>query len=261
MIHNTAIIDNSVKIGNNVNIGPYCVITGDVTICDNVTIKAHVYIEGNVSIGAGTTIFPFASIGTIPQDLKYEGEDSQVIIGQNNSIREYVTINPGTKNGIMKTIIGDDNLLMINVHIAHDCQIGNRVIMANNATLAGHVIVNDNALIGGLSAVHQKVRIGKNAVVGGMSGVERDVIPYGLVKGDRAYLDGINLIGLRRANVNKESIKNIMSSYKLLFDETFEANFLNRIEMIEKKFPFDECVLEVINFLKIKCERSICTPR
>ncbi len=199
MIHSTAIVSSSAKIGQNVRIGAYSVIGDEVELCDNVEVMSHVCISGRTIIGEGTKVFPFAAIGFESQDLKYHSEKSKVIIGKNNSIREYVTIHPGTESGAMQTVVGDNNLLMIGVHIAHDCVVGNNTVLANNVTLAGHVIVGNDVIIGGLSAVHQFVRIGHNAIIGGMAGVERDVIPYGAVKGERGHLYDINVIGFRRA--------------------------------------------------------------
>jgi UDP-N-acetylglucosamine acyltransferase len=196
-IHSTAIVSSKATIGKDVQIGPFCVIGADVVLGDGVVLRSHVVVEGRTRVGPGTEIFPFASIGHCPQDLKYAGEPSELVIGANNTIREYVTMNPGTTGGGMVTTVGDGGLFMVGVHVAHDCRIGDRVIMANNATLAGHVIIEDDAIIGGLAAVHQYVRIGRRAMVGGMSGVEHDVIPFGLVMGDRATLNGLNVIGRR----------------------------------------------------------------
>ena len=199
-VHPTAVVSSQSNIGNDVKIGPYCVIGPDVVIGDRVFLHSHVVIDGQTVIGEGTNIYPFASIGLVPQDLKYKGESSSLIIGARNQIREHVTMNPGTEGGGMKTVIGDDCLFMIGSHVAHDCIIGNHVILANNATLGGHVEVGDFAIIGGLSGIHQFVRIGAHAMVGGMSGVEQDLIPYGSAMGERAKLRGLNLIGLQRRN-------------------------------------------------------------
>ena len=204
MIHKTAIVDNKAKISSSVSIGPYCVIGPNVEVNENVKIHSHVNISGNTIIGQGNKIYPFASIGNDPQDLKYNGEETKLIIGNNNKIREYVTINPGTKGGGGLTKIGNDCLFMISSHVAHDCQVGNNVIIANNVPLGGHAIIEDNVVIGGNSAVQQFTRIGKMAMVGGMTGVLHDVIPYGLSIGNRNYLQGLNLIGLRRANFNNK---------------------------------------------------------
>ena len=197
-IHQTAIVHPKAKIGQNVKIGPYCIVGENVTLGDCVNLHSHVHIEGITCIGENTTIFPFAAIGFPPQDLKYNGEKSSVLIGKNNTIREHVTIHSGTKLGRMETVTGDSCLFMVGSHIAHDCIVGNNVVMANNATLAGHVVIEDNVIIGGLAAVHQFVRIGRYSIIGGVSAVVNDVIPYASVAGDRAKLLGVNTRGLRR---------------------------------------------------------------
>lgn len=259
IIHSTAIISNNAKIGKNVKIGPYSVIGEGVEIDDNVEIMSHVCISGNTLIGEGTKIFPFAVIGFRPQDLKFHGEKSRLIIGKNNSIREYVTMHPGTEGGIMKTDIGDGNLFMIGVHIAHDCIIGNNVVMGNNATLGGHVRVANDVVIGGLAAIHQWTRIGKGAIIGGMSGVERDVIPYGNVKGERAFLYGLNIVGLRRANVNASEINSLQKAYEIIFSD--DDILTNNLKTAEKEFKNSKYVCEIINFMKQKSDRSYCQTR
>ena len=201
MIHSSSVIDKKANIGKNVKIGPFCYIGPNVELQQDVELISNVHIEGNTKIGKGTKIFPFASIGTNPQDLKFEGETNSVSIGENNIIREYVTINPGTKGGGGKTQIGNNCLFMISSHIAHDCKVGNNVVIANNVPLGGHVTLEDSVVIGGNSAVQQFTRIGRLAMIGGMTGVLKDVIPFGLSFGNRNYLQGINLIGLRRKNM------------------------------------------------------------
>ncbi len=258
-IHPTAIIHDGATIANEVEIGPYCIVGAGVTLSENVVLVSHVHIEGLTTVGCGTKIYPFASIGTPPQDLKFAGEKSELIIGKNNTIREHVTINPGTAHGAMKTVIGDNCLLMMAAHVAHDCVIGDNVIMANNATVAGHVEVGDNAIIGGLSAVHQFVRIGEHAIIGGMSGVDNDVVPYGRVKGERASLAGLNLIGLTRSGFDKGDIKQIQRAFNKLFsdDDTFDQ----RTEMVSKDFCDDDLVMSIIKFIKEKDKFPICQPR
>ena len=194
MIHKTSVIDTKANISKNVKIGPFCYVGPNVSLDENVELVSNVHIEGNTKIGKGTKIFPFASIGTQPQDLKFKGEKNSVVIGENNLIREYVTINPGTVGGGSKTTIGDNCLFMISSHIAHDCKIGNKVIIANNVPLGGHVTIEDSVVIGGNSAVQQFTRIGRLAMIGGMTGVLKDVIPFGLSIGNRNYLQGLNLI-------------------------------------------------------------------
>ena len=259
MIHSTAIVSPLAKIGKNVSIGAYSIIGDEVELADNVEIMSHVCVDGRVTIGEGTRIFPFATIGYQPQDLKYHGEKSCVIIGKNNSIREYVTIHPGTEGGLMKTVVGDNNLLMIGVHIAHDCVVGNHVVMGNNATLGGHVVVGNNVIIGGLSAVHQFVRIGHHAIIGGMSGVERDVVPFGAVKGDRAHLYGLNLIGMRRAEFHRDEISALQKAYDVIFCS--EGSTSDKLKTAEEQFGNAKCVSDVISFMREETSRSFCMPK
>lgn len=257
-IHQTAIIDPKATIGKNVTIGPYCVIGPNVVLGDNVELKAHVVIDGHTTLGDNCKVFPFASLGSAPQDLKYHGEPSQLIIGKNNVIREHVTMNPGTEGGGMKTVVGDDGLFMVGIHIAHDCIIGNRVIMANNATLGGHVKVGDHVLLGGLSAVHQFVRIGSFAVIGGMSGVESDVIPYGRVKGERAHLAGLNLVGLERGGFEKDIVKTLQKAMKKLFEG--EGTMDERIEQMTATYAGNDIVMQMIAFARGKERFGLCAP-
>ena len=258
-IHKSAIIEDGANIGNNVTIGPFCFIDSNVTLKDNITLESHISISGNTVIGENTHIFPFASIGHIPQDLKYHGEEVRLEIGSNNKIREHVTINPGTEGGGSVTKIGDNCLFMVASHIAHDCQVGNNVILANNATLAGHVIVGDYAIIGGLSAIHQFVRIGKHAMIGGMSGIENDVIPYGSAMGERASLAGLNLLGLKRREFSRDEIHTLRTAYRMLF--ATEGTLDERIEDTIEQFGKSEIVMEVVEFIKSDGSRSLCQPK
>jgi UDP-N-acetylglucosamine acyltransferase len=258
-IHPTAIIDPQAQIGTGVVIGPYSVVGKNVKLHDRVELKSHVVVEGFTTVGEGTVIYPFASVGHAPQDLKYHGEPSELIIGKNNTIREHATLNPGTETGAMKTIVGDNCLLMMSTHVAHDCVLGNHVIMANNATLGGHVIVGDHVLIGGLAAVHQFVRIGSYAVIGGMSGVESDVIPYGRVKGERAFLAGLNLVGLERNGFDKDQIRNLQRAFNELFGE--EGTMDQRIEMVATDFAESGAVKQIIDFARAKTRFPLCTPQ
>ncbi len=257
-IHATAIVAPSAKLGKNVTVGPYCIIGKGAVLHDNVVLKSHVCIEGIVEIGAGTTVYPFTSFGA-PQDLKYAGEDSKLTIGENCVIREHVTMHTGTESGGMETKVGSNGLFMVGVHIAHDCQIGNNVIMANNATLGGHVVVGNNVLIGGLAAVHQFIRIGDFAVIGGMSGVESDVIPYGRVKGERASLAGLNLVGLERQGFDKTQVKELQRAYKDLFgsNDTFD----NRLDSVSKTYAKSDTVQFIVRFSKEKSRFPICHPK
>ena len=258
-IHATAIIDPNAMMGKDISIGPYCIVGQDVILGDGVRLHSHVVIDGRTTIGTETQMFPFSSIGLPPQDMKYKGEDSELIIGARNTIREYVTMNPGTADGGMRTIIGDDCLFMASTHVAHDCIVGNHVIMANNATIAGHVEVGDFAIIGGLSAVHQFVKIGKHAIIGGMSGVENNVIPYGSVVGDRARLSGLNIVGLRRRAFLKEDIKNLRTAYRMLFAE--EGTLAERTEDVAKMFVNNLAVMDIIDFMRAESSRALTQPR
>ena len=257
MIHKTAIIDPKSKISSNVSIGPYSVIGPDVEIDENTIIYSHVSISGHTKIGKRNKIYPFASIGSDPQDLKYNGEETKLIIGDENTIREYVTINPGTVGDGGKTIIGNSCLFMISSHVAHDCLIGNNVIIANNVPLGGHVIIEDNVVIGGNSAVQQFTRIGKMAMIGGMTGVLHDVIPYGLSTGNRNSLQGLNLIGLRRAKFENKKILGLSEAYKEIF---VTKNLTENISKLNGSLKDNELVKEVIKFIIKDKKRSICTP-
>ena len=259
-IHKTSIIDKSDKLGKNVTIGPFSIIGPNVIIKNNVKIHSQVNIQGHTIINDGNEIFPFASIGTIPQDLKYHGEKSKLIIGKNNTIREHVTINPGTKGGGLMTKIGNNCLLMVGSHVAHDCYLGNNVIMANNATLAGHVRIDDFAIIGGLSAVHQYVRIGKHAMIGGMSGVENDVIPFGSVMGNRAHLSGLNIVGLKRRGFNRKQIHDLRTAFRLIF--SIEGTAFERLKDAIKIYKKNKVVMDIVKFIKNKSSsRAICQPK
>ena len=258
MIHKTSIIDKNAKISKTAKIGPYTIIGSNVEISDEVEIHSHANIVGNTKIGSGTHIFPFASIGTQPQDLKYKGEKNSLVIGKNNIIREYVTINPGTQAGRTITKIGDNCLFMISSHVAHDCQIGNNVVIANNVPLGGHVIIEDSVIIGGNSAVQQFTRIGRLAMVGGMTGVLKDVIPFGLSFGNRNYLKGINLIGLRRNKYENKIIIELGEAYKKIFSS---KNLHENLSKINGEFKDNKLVQEVTEFISKDKKRPICTPQ
>ena len=258
MIHNSSVIDKKAKISKSVSIGPFCYIGPDVILEDNVNLISNVHIEGNTIIGKGTKIFPFASIGTQPQDLKFKGEKNNLLIGENNIIREYVTINPGTEGGGAKTVIGNNCLFMISSHVAHDCKIGNNVIIANNVPLGGHVTIEDSVVIGGNSAVQQFTRIGRLAMIGGMTGVLKDVIPFGLSIGNRNFLQGLNLIGLRRHKYNNQKIIGLDKAYKEIFAS---KNLHENLENINGAYKDNELVNEVIKFIEKDKKRPICSPQ
>ena len=257
MIHSTAIIDSKTKISENVHIGPYCVIGPNVEINENTEIQSHVNISGNTKIGKGNKIYPFVSIND-PQDLKYNGEPTNLIIGDDNKIREYVTINPGTVGGGGKTIIGNNCLFMVSSHVAHDCQLGNNIIIANNVAIAGHAIIDNNVIIGGNSAVQQFTRIGRLAMIGGMTGVLKDVIPFGLSIGNRNYLQGLNLIGLRRKKYENKKIIGLDKAYKEIFSS---KNLHENLNQINGEYKDNELVSEVIKFIEKDKKRPICSPQ
>ena len=258
MIHQSSIIDPKAKISKNVKIGPFCYVGPEVQIDENVELISNIHIEGNTKIGKGNKIFPFACIGTQPQDLKYKNEKNSTIIGENNIIREYVTINPGTEGGGSKTIIGNNCLFMISSHVAHDCKIGNNVIIANNVPLGGHVTIEDAVVIGGNSAVQQYTRIGRLAMIGGMTGVLKDVIPFGLSIGNRNYLQGLNLIGLRRKKYENHKIMGLDKAYKEIFSS---INLYENLNKINGEYKDNELVNEVIAFIEKDKKRPICTPQ
>ena len=257
MIHKTSIISETSQIADNVDIGPYSIIGPKVKIASNTKIHSHVSIIGDTSIGTGNEIFPFASIGTPPQDLKYKGEKNSIIIGNNNKLREYVNINPGTEQGGGITKIGNNNLLMVYCHIAHDCKISNNIVLANNVQVGGHVNIQDNAIVGGSCAIHQFSRIGDSSMVGGMTGVLSDVIPFGLSLGNRNNLVGLNLIGLRRAKVSNENIKIIQHAYNMIFKT---ANFRSNIENLDSEIKNNQFVNKIINFINADKKRPISIP-
>lgn len=258
-IHPTAIIHPSARLHESVQIGPYCTIGEHVDIGEGTKIISHVVIDGRTKIGAHNTIYPFVSLGFPPQDLKFKGEPSELIIGDHNTIREYTTMNPGTEGGGMVTCVGNYCLFMVSAHVAHDCQVGNQVILANNATLAGHVVVGDYVVIGGLAAIHQFVRIGEGAMIGGLSGVEHDVIPYGSVMGERAGLAGLNLIGLKRRGIERDDIHALRNAYKELF-ETEGGTLAERGTIAAKKYADSKVVGEVLDFMLAKSHRQLCVP-
>ncbi len=258
-IHPMAAVDPGARIGARVRIGPFCVIGPDADLADGVVLHSHVVVEGRTRIGPGTEIFPFASIGTPPQDLKFGGERSELIIGADTRIREHVTINPGTQGGGMVTRIGDGCLLMVGSHVAHDCELGDRVILANGATLAGHVTIGDHAILGGLSAVHQFVRVGAHAFVGGMTGVERDVIPYGMAMGERGWLAGLNLVGLRRRGFDRPQIHELRAAFDSLF--TGEGELADKVARLRADKPNSPLIRDVLDFIGGDTDRRLLTPK
>ena len=258
-IHPTAVVDPAATLGDGVAIGPLSVVGPNVELGDGVTLHSHVVVEGHSRIGDGTTIFPFASVGHIPQDLKFSGETSRLLVGKGCTIREHVTMSPGTKGGGMVTRVGDHCLFMVGAHVAHDCIIGNSVILVNNATLGGHVEIGDHAFLGGLCAVQQFVRIGEHSFIGGMTGVEQDVIPYGMVVGERGHLCGLNLRGLRRRGFERSDINAMRSAYRTLFGG--EGEMAERIEAVAAEFGESGPVGQLIGFLRDASGRSVLKPK
>ena len=257
MIHKTAIISSKAKISSTVEIGPYTVIGPNVEIKERTTIESHVNITGYTIVGKDNKIYPFASIGNNPQDMKYKGEKTELKIGDNNTIREYVTINPGTIQGGGITKVGDNNLIKISAHIAHDCIIGNNIVIANSAAIAGHSEIGDYVVIGGNCGVQQFTRIGKMAMIGGMTGVSRDVIPYALSTGNRNFLNGINVVGLRRSKVSNKEIIGLTDAYKAIFKT---KNLTDNLSKLNSDFKENKLVNEVLKFINKDKKRPICTP-
>jgi UDP-N-acetylglucosamine acyltransferase len=258
-IHPTAVVDPRAELADDVAIGPYCIVGPGARLDAGVRLESHVVIAGRTTLGAGCRVFPFACLGHRPQDRKYRGEDTQLVIGRNNQIREHVTMHPGTAGGGGITRVGDDGLFMAATHVAHDCRVGDGAIMANNATLGGHVEVQDHAYLGGLCAVHQFVRIGRQAMIGGLAGVEQDVIPYGMVLGNRAYLNGMNIVGMKRRGVSREEIQDLRTAYRLRFAP--EGAFVERLAEVATQFADHSRVMEIVGFIRSAGNRAVCMPR
>lgn len=258
-IHPSSIVGKGAKLGKGVKIGPFCTVGDDVVLHDDVELISHVAVDGRTEIGAGSRIFPFASIGHQPQDLKYAGEPSRLVIGERCTIREAVTINPGTAGGGMLTQLGNDCLVMANAHVAHDCILGNNVIMANYVGIAGHCQIGDNVIFGGICAVHQYTRIGQHAFIGGQSMVDADVIPYGMALGNRASLAGLNLVGLKRRKFDREAIHRLRAAYRLIFAS--EGTLRERVEDASELFKNDPLVQDVVAFIGAAADRPVMTPR
>ncbi|TNF60028.1 MAG: acyl-ACP--UDP-N-acetylglucosamine O-acyltransferase [Rhodobacteraceae bacterium] len=257
LVHPSAVIEPGAKLGEGVRIGPFCVVGAGVTLGDRVELKSHVVVTGNTEIGADTVVFSFAVIGEVPQDLKYRGEDSRLVIGQRNRIREHVTMNCGTEGGGGVTRVGDDGLFMAGCHIAHDAQVGNRVIVVNSAAIAGHCVLEDDVIVGGLSGVHQWVRIGRGAIIGAVTMVTNDVIPYGLVQAPRGELDGLNLVGLKRRGVARTDITALRAAFQMLAQG--EGTFQDRARRLGEDND-SEYVQEIVRFVLGDSDRSYLTP-
>ena len=259
-IHPTAIIEDGAVLGSDLEIGPYCCIGPNVTLGDGVVLKSHVVIDGRTTIGSGVQIFPFASIGQVPQDLKYAGEPARLEVGDNTVIREYVTMHIGTEGGGMLTKVGNNCLIMGAAHVAHDCILGDHVILAQGALLGGHVVIDDFAILGGGAAVHQFVRIGAHAMIGGASAVERDVIPYGSVTGERAVLAGINLVGMKRRGYGRDELHATRNAWPKLFDGEGDT-LQERVDRVAQEFEGVAAIGEIIDFMRTDTSRAFCQPK
>jgi UDP-N-acetylglucosamine acyltransferase len=258
-IHPSSVVDPKAKIGEGVSIGPFCTVGPHVELGDGTNLISHVAVSGHTKIGARTRVFPFASLGSEPQDLKYKGEETTLIIGTDCTIREHVTMNPGTATGRSTTTVGNHCVFLTGAHVAHDCDVGNHVIFSNSVMLAGHCVVGDYVIIGGGAGIHQFVRIGAHAFVGGLAGVENDVIPYGMALGNRAYLAGLNIVGLKRRGFEREAIHALRRAYRLLFAN--EGTLKERVEDVANEFASDMLVAEIVEFIRSGADRALCTPR
>lgn len=258
-IHPTALVDPKADVAPSAKVGPYCVVGPNVVLGEGVVLHSHVVVEGRTSVGARTEIYPFASIGHQPQDLKYKGEPSTLEIGTDNLIREHVTMNPGTEGGGMVTRVGNHCAFLTASHVGHDSIVGNHVVFSNNVMLAGHCKIDDYVIFGGGAALHQFGRVGKHAFIGGMSAVENDVIPYGLVIGNRAHLVGLNLVGLRRRGFTRDQMQSMREAYNLLFAEG--GILRDRVEAVAGRFGDKPEVMEIVDFIRTEADRAICMPR
>lgn len=260
-IHPTAVIEAGAELDDGVEIGPFCCVGPAAQLASDVVLRSHVVLDGKTTLGRGTEIYPFASIGLRPQDLKYKGEASKLIVGDECTIREYVTMNPGTEGGGMVTRTGNGCLFMAGAHVAHDCRLGDNVIMANNATLGGHVVVEDFAFIGGLAAVQQFVRVGAHAMIGGMVGVKNDVVPFALVMGERGRISGVNVVGMKRRGFSRDQVNNLRSAYRLLFDESGNATMADRLDRIAERYDGATEVMDLVRFIRTDLSRGLTPPK
>ncbi len=258
-VHKTAIVDASAELAPGVVVGPYSVVGPRVRLEEGVKLHSHVVVAGKTSVGPRTEIFPFASIGQPPQDLKYEGEESELIVGSDNMIREHVTMNSGTEGGGLITKVGNKCAFLTGCHVGHDTLVGDNVVLSNNVMLAGHCFIEDFVIVSGGAGVHQFTRIGKHSFIGGMSGVENDVIPYGMVLGNRARLAGLNIIGMKRRGFERDQIHALRAAYRMLFAE--EGTLRERVEDVAALFTEQQDVMDIIDFIKAETSRSICMPR
>jgi UDP-N-acetylglucosamine acyltransferase len=258
-VHPTAIVEDGAKLADGAKVGPFCHVGADVELGEGAELLSHVVVAGNTTIGARTKVFPFASIGHQPQDLKFKGEASTLSIGTDCMIREGVTMNPGTAGGGLSTSVGNNCAFLANSHVGHDCHVGNNVVFSNNVMLAGHCTVGDFAILGGGAAAIQFARLGPHSFLGGMSGLEHDLIPYGMALGNRAYLSGLNIVGLQRRGFSRADIHDLRRAYRAMF--AAEGTLLERLEDVEQEFKGHPIVAEIIDFIRAGGKRSICTPR
>jgi UDP-N-acetylglucosamine acyltransferase len=258
-VHPTAVVEPGAKLGVGAKVGPFSMVGAHVSLGEGCELVSHVVVAGRTSIGARTKIFPFASIGHQPQDLKYKGEPSTLSIGADCLIREGVTMNPGTEGGGMKTVVGDRSVFLANSHVGHDCIVGSNVIFSHGAMAAGHCRIADFAIISGGAAVIQFARVGVHAFVGGLSGLENDLIPYGMAIGNRAHLQGLNIIGLQRRGFSRSDIHSLRRAYRSLFAD--EGTLAERIEDVALEFKGHPIVQEIVEFMRTPSKRSLCAPR
>ena len=259
IIHSTALIHPKAQISHDVTVGPYSVIGPNVVIGSNTVIHSHVVIDGYTKIGVDNQIHPFSVIGSNPQHLKFSGEITELIIGNNNIIREHVTVHPGTDKNKKKTIIGDNGFFMVGCHVAHDCVVGNNVVFVNNAVIGGHVEISDFVYLGGHSAVHQFCRIGKHAIIGAGTTIDGDVIPFTSVVGSRGFLSGLNLVGLKRRSFSKDEIKTLRNVYRLLFAP--EGTFNERLTEVKESYSKNLLIKEILSFLSNNSNRPLVHPK
>lgn len=257
-IHPTALVAEGAELADGVYVGPFCIVGEKVSLGEGTRLQSHVVVEGRTTLGAGNVVHPFAVLGGPPQHTAYRGEETALVVGDRNIIREHATMNIGTVNGGGVTRVGSGGLYMIESHVGHDCVVGDNVIMIKQATLGGHCLVDDYAIIGGLAAVHQFTRIGKHAMVGGLAAVVKDVIPYGSVWGNHAHLEGLNLVGLKRRGFSRETINTMRAAYRLLFAN--EGTFQERLSDTEESYSDSEQVMEIIEFIRADASRPLCLP-
>ncbi len=257
-IHPSAIVSDTAKLGEGVEIGPFCIVDGDVQLGDRVKLMSNVTVSGRTTIGEDTVIYPHASLGFPPQDLKFKGEETWLRIGARNTIREYATMHPGTGVGRKETVVGDDGFFMIGTHVAHDCIVGNKVVLSNHAVLGGYSVLEDQVILGGYTGIVQFCRIGRQAFVNAMSLLTKDVIPYGAAGGNHAHLEGLNLVGLKRRGHSRQAIKELRTAYRLLFAD--EGSFNERLEDVASTYADNSAVMEIVDFIRAEPGRSICMP-